>query len=73
MAKIVRIGGGFITLGQFLKLTDCVSTGGQVKHFLGERVVFVNGQPETRRGRKLYAGDRIEVEGFGIFELESSP
>jgi S4 domain protein YaaA len=72
MAQIVRIKEEYITLGQLLKLTDCVSTGGQVKPFLQENAVLVNGQPEARRGRKLYPGDRVEVGGFGIFEVESS-
>lgn len=72
MAQTVRIKDEYITLGQLLKVTDCVSTGGQVKPFLQENTVLVNGQPENRRGRKLYSGDRVEVSGFGIFEVESS-
>lgn len=72
MAQIVRIKESYITLGQLLKLTDCVATGGQVKPFLQENAVLVNGQPEARRGRKLYPGDRVEVAGFGMFEVESS-
>ena len=59
-----------IALGQFLKLAGCVDTGGQVKALLAEGAVLVNGEPETRRGRKLYAGDRVEVSGCGAFTIE---
>ena len=59
-----------IALSQFLKLAGCVDTGGQAKALLAERAVLVNGEPETRRGRKLYAGDRVEVPGFGAFTIE---
>jgi ribosome-associated protein YbcJ (S4-like RNA binding protein) len=55
-----------------LKLVDCVATGGEVKHFLQSRRVTVNGQPETRRGRKLVAGDVVEAEGCGAFAVERS-
>jgi S4 domain protein YaaA len=59
----------YITLGQLLKLTDCVSTGGQVKPFLQETAIRVNDQPENRRGRKLYPDDQVTVEGFGTFRV----
>jgi S4 domain protein YaaA len=59
-----------IALGQLLKLAGCVDTGGQAKALLAEGAVRVNGEPETRRGRKLYAGDRVEVSGFGAFAIE---
>jgi S4 domain protein YaaA len=59
-----------IALSQFLKLAGCVDTGGQAKAFLAETAVLVNGEPEMRRGRKLYAGDRVDVPGFGAFTVE---
>lgn len=72
MEKIrkVTISTEYITLGQLLKLVDCVETGGQVKRFLQIRRVTVNGQAETRRGRKLVAGDVVEAEGCGVFAVE---
>nr|WP_246132356.1 RNA-binding S4 domain-containing protein [Paenibacillus hemerocallicola] len=36
-----------------------ITTGGQVKPFLLEQKIVVNGDPENRRGRKLYPGDTI--------------
>ena len=52
----------YITLQSLLKSTNIISTGGMVKMYLLENVVLVNGKPENRRGRKLYSGDKIEVE-----------
>lgn len=65
----VAIHDEFITLGQLLKITDCISTGGQAKPFLQEVPIHVNGEAENRRGRKLYEGDVIEIEGYGSFKV----
>ncbi len=51
----------YITLNVLLKIADLISTGGMAKIFLLENDVFVNGEKETRRGRKLYREDVIEV------------
>lgn len=56
----------FITLGQLLKLSKVVSTGGEVKAYLASNKVLVNQLEEKRRGRKLYKGDVIEFEGDKI-------
>jgi len=59
----------FITLGQLLKAEDIIASGGQAKWFLSENVVYVNGELESRRGRKLYNGDQVSIEGIGEFTL----
>ncbi len=53
----------FITLQALLQITDIISTGGMAKVYLAENKVLVNGELEDRRGRKLYPGDEVEVEG----------
>ena len=53
----------YITLQSLLKITDIISTGGMAKFYLAENKVLVNGELEDRRGRKLYPGDTVEVEG----------
>ncbi|MEN9203227.1 MAG: RNA-binding S4 domain-containing protein [Thermostichus sp. DG_1_6_bins_120] len=53
----------FIKLDQFLKLTGIVPTGGQAKQLILTGQVQVNGQVETRRGRKLRFGDEVVVLG----------
>ena len=67
--KPVKIATEYITLGQMLKLSDCIDSGGQAKAFLAETKISVNGEPDNRRGRKLYRGDRVSVEGHGEFEI----
>ncbi|MEM7133094.1 MAG: RNA-binding S4 domain-containing protein [Chloroflexota bacterium] len=53
----------FIKLDQFLKLAQIVQTGGEAKMLIRSGFIFVNGEEETRRGRKLYDGDEVGVEG----------
>ncbi|MCM3239612.1 S4 domain-containing protein YaaA [Heyndrickxia oleronia] len=67
MEKNVIIETDIITLGQFLKLAEIIQSGGMAKWFLSEHDVFVNGEQDQRRGRKLSVGDRVEIPGFGIF------
>ncbi|HIX42972.1 hypothetical protein QI30_05435 [Kurthia sp. 3B1D] len=65
----IKIKDEFITLGQFLKLADIISSGGQAKWFLQEYEVYVNEELEDRRGRKLYIGDEVDIPGEGRFEI----
>lgn len=51
----------FITLQSVLQVGDIISTGGMAKAFLEEEDVYVNGEIERRRGRKLYPGDEVVV------------
>ncbi len=69
--KNISISTEYIKLDQFLKLADCVSTGGSAKALLQEQMVKVNGELEERRGRKLYPGDQVEVQGEGNFKVQS--
>ncbi len=71
LAKEVSIHTEFITLGQMLKQTDVIQSGGMAKWFLQEHIVMVNGEEEMRRGRKLYVGDQISIDGFGDFTVTS--
>lgn len=50
-------------LDQFLKWRGISGTGGQAKLLIQGGAVRVNGEVETRRGRKLRRGDQVEVEG----------
>ncbi|WP_053369045.1 S4 domain-containing protein YaaA [Bacillus sp. FJAT-27245] len=68
----IKIDTEYITLGQFLKLAEVIQTGGMAKWFLGEHEVFINGEQDQRRGRKLAAGDKISIPGFGEFTLEQA-
>lgn len=60
-----------MTLGQALKAADLVGSGGEAKLLIQEGAVLVNGEPETRRGRRLQAGDVVELETYdGLERLE---
>jgi ribosome-associated protein len=50
-----------IRLGQFLKLADLVDSGSEAKDALGQGLVTVNDEPETRRGRQLAKGDVVAL------------
>jgi S4 domain protein YaaA len=63
----IKVNTEFITLGQFLKLADVIQTGGMAKWFLSENDIFINGEQDQIRGRKLRAGDKVQIAGFGEF------
>ena len=52
-----------MTLSQFLKMNDFAASGGQAKILVKELDITVNGEKEDRRGRKLYPGDTVTVNG----------
>jgi ribosome-associated protein len=58
----VRLSSG-TTLGQALKASNLVGSGGEAKVLIQGGEVRVNGEVETRRGRKLQRGDVVEVSG----------
>lgn len=60
----------FITLGQLLKMTNAISSGGMAKWFLEEHIVYVNGEKEQRRGKKLRHGDKISIPEVGKFKIQ---
>lgn len=58
-----KLNSEYIKLDQFLKMAGIIQTGGEAKFYLEENIVLVNGVEERRRGRKLYPGDIVNVEG----------
>lgn len=72
MTNKVTISTEHITLGQFLKLAGIIDTGGAVKWFLSEHEVYVNGELENRRGKKLIHHDEVTVKGIGSYTIISS-
>lgn len=65
----IKIDTEYITLGQFLKLADIISSGGEAKFAVKDLDIEVNNEKENRRGRKLYVNDKISVDG-NEFEIE---
>ena len=61
MVSDVVIRGEMIRLGQLLKVAGMIDSGAEVKAFLSEQIVLVNGERENRRGRQLHPGDVVLV------------
>lgn len=53
----------FIKLGQALKAVNMVSSGVEAKIVIQNGEVLVNGEVDTRRGKKLYDGDTFTYQG----------
>ena len=62
----LRPGEDFIKLGQALTAAGFVDTGVDAKEVIVQGLVVVNGEIDTRRGRKLYDGDEVEFDGDKI-------
>lgn len=62
----IEIRDEFIKLGQALKLAGVVEDGVHAKEVITQGMVCVNGEVDTRRGRKVYEGDVISFEGQEI-------
>jgi len=59
----VSIGGDMIRLGQFLKYSGLLDSGGDAKEVVIDGYVTVNGDVDRRRGRQLHDGDLVTFEG----------
>ena len=59
----IEIRDEYIKLGQAMKLAGLVSSGIEAKVIIQEGQVKVNGEVDTRRGKKLYSGDNFEYNG----------
>lgn len=59
----LKLQSDYITLQQFLKIENIISSGGEAKYYLAEHKVYVNQELENRRGRKLYPKDIVHVNG----------
>ena len=65
----VKIETPFIRLDALLKFAGAVETGGEAKLAIQGGEVKVNGQVCPMRGKKLYPGDRAELDGR-VFVVE---
>ncbi|MEC9489002.1 MAG: RNA-binding S4 domain-containing protein [Halanaerobium sp.] len=61
-----------IGLDQFLKWANIAESGGDAKHLIQEGWVRVNGKIETRRSKKLYPGDVIDVDERGSWQIKGN-
>jgi len=60
--RVVEISREPVELYKILKFEGMVATGGEAKLVISEGLVQVNGKIETRKRKKIVAGDTIEFE-----------
>ena len=65
--KEITIKDEFIKLGQAMKLDGLVDSGVEAKEVIQNGEVMVNGETDTRRGKKLYSGDRFSYKGEEVY------
>ncbi len=56
----------YIKLGQAIKAVGFVSSGVEAKIVIQNGEVLVNGEVETQRGKKLYAGDIVSFKDLEL-------
>lgn len=61
--ETIKLRDEFIKLGQALKAANLVQDGVEAKYVIQDGEVLVNGEVDTRRGRKLYDGDMLSYQG----------
>ncbi len=66
MKRQLTLKGDYITLGQLLKAESLVGDGVEAKIRIQAGEAQVNGEVDTRRGRKLYPGDLVLFDGVEI-------
>ena len=60
--RVVEISSEPVELYKVLKFEGMVATGGEAKQVISEGLVLVNGKVETRKRKKIVAGDIIEFD-----------
>lgn len=69
MVETVQIKGEYIKLDSLLKYAGVTGSGGDARILISQGMVTVNGQVETKRGKKVFPGDVVKVEDFGSFKI----
>lgn len=64
--QTIKLRDEFIKLGQAIKAAGLVGSGVEAKDVIQDGQVMVNGEVDTRRGRKLYGGDIVSFNGEEI-------
>ncbi|MBC9825549.1 S4 domain-containing protein YaaA [Carnobacterium inhibens] len=71
MKKTIKIDREFITLGQFLKHVNIISSGGMAKWYLSEHTILLDKEVENRRGKKIYPGSVVEIPDEGTYFIQA--
>lgn len=65
----IKISTEYITLGQFLKFAGVIDSGFLAKEFIMDNDCFVNYEKCIQRGKKLYPGYMVSINGNLFFEI----
>lgn len=58
-----------IQLDQLLKLAGITESGGQAKYMVASGIIKLNNILVTERRKKVHPGDKVEIEGLGIWQV----
>lgn len=67
--EIIEISTPVIQLDQLLKWAGIVETGGQVRLFIDDGLITLNGIKIHERRKKIHPGDIIEIKDLGIWKV----
>ncbi|ABZ77268.1 RNA-binding S4 domain protein [Shewanella halifaxensis HAW-EB4] len=62
----LKSGEVYIELYKVLKVQGMLSAGGEAKHVISEGQVTVNGEVETRKRKKVVAGEVVSFNGESV-------
>ncbi|MCG8635322.1 MAG: RNA-binding S4 domain-containing protein [Desulfobacterales bacterium] len=60
--QIVYVKNPPVALYKVLKFENLAASGGEAKYMIADGLVRVNGKVETRKRKKIYPGDTIELD-----------
>ncbi|MDH5353567.1 MAG: RNA-binding S4 domain-containing protein [Gammaproteobacteria bacterium] len=63
---ITELESEFVELYKILKYEGISDSGGSAKQAIADGLVSVNGEVETRKRKKISAGDQIKISGHTI-------
>jgi ribosome-associated protein len=63
---IAELEADFVELYKILKFEGLTDSGGMAKRVIADGQVSVNGEVETKKRKKISAGDKIEFSGQAI-------
>ena len=63
---IAELEADFVELYKILKFEGLADSGGEAKQVIADGQVSVNGRVETKKRKKIGAGDKIEYSGKSI-------
>ena len=64
--ELIKLKDEYIKLGQALKAAGLVESGVEAKKVIQAGLVMVDGEIETRRGKKLYDGAVVQFDDMTI-------